>query len=347
MPTDFVAEPGVASPAERARLETQVLLLQCATALFYCAGVYFGLFGAGGPARLIAVLWIGPYHLFHAWYVLRYRVGGRRIRWVEALTPPADISCVTVGWIALGNASSPFWGVYPYALVGYARRIHGRLYWLLASFVVANLVFARMALSLDGGASVVDSNLAIMVFITLAIASLSSLIGSAWRRAERQARLLAETDPLTGIANRRTFLQDLELLAETPDAAFSLLMLDLDDFKRLNDEHGHLHGDEVLARVAAILSANIRGSDRLARYGGEEFVVAMPGTGLIEARAMAERLRAAIGATTPTSVSIGCATRLWGEPAESVLRRADDLLLAAKRQGKNAVRASEPFRKSA
>jgi len=90
----------------------------------------------------------------------------------------------------------------------------------------------------------------------------------------------------------------------------------------------------------------VRKEDRLARYGGEEFVVAMPGAGLAEATEAAERLRQAIFDHTPTTVSIGCAARQDNEPAIDVLGRADDLLLTAKRTGKNSVR-SRKLRKSA
>jgi len=347
MSTERAAAQQRPGPTERGRLEIQVLLLQSAIALSYCVAVYAGLFGAGGASRIVAVAWISGYHAFHAWYVLVHRAQCRRVRWIETMTPLCDISCVTFAWIALGDPGSAIWVVYAYALVGYARRIHGRWYFALAAFITLNLAGAKTWLSVDAGKAAVDANVLIMLLLTAAIASLANLIGTAWRRAELQARTLAQTDPLTGIDNRRTFLGAFEELAREADAAFSVLMLDLDDFKRLNDAHGHLHGDEVLIDVARLLSFNIREEDLFARYGGEEFVIAMPGTGAAEAQAVAERLREAVSRATPTSVSIGCATRRPGEPAEGVLRRADDLLLAAKRQGKNAVRALEPLRRTA
>lgn len=347
MPTAFAAEPRAVSPTEHARVEVQVLLQQCGVALFFCAGVVAGLWGRADLVARLAAGYVGVYHALHAWYVLRFRVRGLRVAWVEALTPPLAVSCITVGWIALGDPASAFWAVYPFALVGYARRIHGRQFSLLTAFVVANLVGAKAWLAEMQGGSWVDGETASMIFITVSIGSMSNMIGSSWRNAEQQARRLAATDPLTGIANRRTFLHDLNVLASVRDSAFAILMLDLDDFKRLNDSLGHLHGDEVLAKVAQVLSTNIRAGDRLARYGGEEFVLALPQTDLHDARVMAERLRRAITESTPTTTSIGCAARLPGEPAESVLRRADDQLLEAKRQGKNAVWASEPLRKSA
>ena len=220
-------------------------------------------------------------------------------------------------------------------------------YFVLASFVVLNVVFGWLAIAVgDGEAIMMNGDLATMVVITAAMASLSHAVGSAWRNAERRARFLAETDPLTGISNRRVFLERLEALASDPGQPFAMLMIDLDDFKRLNDEFGHVHGDDVLANVAGILTESVREGDFVARYGGEEFIVAMPGTTLPDAVAAAERLREAVLDYTPTSISIGCAAREPGEPAAPVIKRADDLLLVAKRTGKNAVR-STALRKSA
>ncbi|MBA4180161.1 MAG: hypothetical protein C0506_06180 [Anaerolinea sp.] len=337
--------PGI-DARERARLEVQVLVLQVGIAAFFSVGAYLGVFGVDGAIRTWTVGWIVSYHVFHTWYVLRFRMPGRPLAWVEFATPLCDVTCITAGWIAIGDHNNPLWAVYLYALVGYARRYEGLNYAVVAGFIVANLVAGRVLISLHAATPTLDGNLLTMVFLTGAMAVLAHAIGGAWRRAERKARRLAETDPLTGIANRRTFLERLADLAADEDGVFSVLMLDLDDFKRLNDDHGHLFGDQVLVNVSRTLSECIRPEDRLARYGGEEFVVAMPGTSLNDAIAVAERLRQAVAETTPTSVSVGCAARRPGETAESVLRRADDLLLTAKRNGKNSVR-SGPLRRSA
>ena len=332
---------------DQSRLEQQVLLLQSSIAGFFVAGTLLGWFGTQSAASQIGAAWITGYHIVHAVYILRYRIPGRSVRWMEWVTPLFDVSCITTAWVVLDQAQSPFWAVYLYALVGYGRRYHGRRYFVLASFIVVNVICGRLAISTnDSQATMMNADLVTMVGLTAAMASLSHAVGAAWRQAERRARILAETDALTGIANRRFFLEHLERAAADPGHRFALLMLDLDDFKRLNDEFGHLHGDEVLARVAALLAGSIREGDQVARYGGEEFIIAMPNTGLNDAAAIAERLRATIFETTPTSISIGCAVRARGESAQSVLKRADDLLLAAKRTGKNAVRSSA-LRKSA
>ena len=287
------------------------------------------------PAGTYAIAWITGYHVFHTWYVLAYRMPGRPSRIVEVLTPLCDVSCITAAWVVMGDAASPFWAVYLYALVGYTRRYHGKVYLALATYIIANIALGRLLISAN-----INSSLVTALVLASAMALLAHAIGTAWRRAERQARQLAETDPLTGISNRRIFLNRLLALSENEDADYAVLMLDLDDFKRLNDEHGHLHGDAVLVNVALALANSVRDGDSVARYGGEEFIIAMPGARLDEAVDVAERLRRIIEETTPTTISIGCAARLPGERAESVVRRADEMLLAVKRNGKNAVRSA-------
>ncbi|HMO54526.1 MAG TPA: GGDEF domain-containing protein [Tepidiformaceae bacterium] len=330
---------------ERSRLEFQVLLLQSAIATFFVGGVMAGFLGSPGPVTEAAIYSIAIYHVFHAWYVVRYRMAGHAHSLVEALTPLCDVACITMAWVALGDSSSPLWAVYLYAIAGYARRIEGVRYKAIVLFVVANLVGGYAVI--EGHASaLVSANAVTMALLALAMAALSNAVTSGWRKAERRARMLAEIDPLTGIANRRRFLEMLDLMARDHSQTFAVLMLDLDDFKRLNDHFGHIHGDAVLEHVARVLSENVREGDFVARYGGEEFVIAMPGTNLPEAGAIAERLREAILSSTPTTVSIGAAASEPGEPSAIVLYRADEMLLYAKRTGKNVVRMS-PLKKSA
>jgi diguanylate cyclase (GGDEF)-like protein len=332
-----MSAPAQDLPGQRWRLELQVLILQSGLAVFVCAGACAGLFAIGEPLRSAIVCGILGYHVLHAWYVVRFRRKRRYVRWVEFLTPMADVACITAVWVAVGDPQSNLWVIYFYALAGHSRRIHGWAYGLTSGFILANAAAGAVALSLMNGGSGFDANTATMLVLMAGMACLSAAIGSAWRDAESRARILAETDPLTGIANRRIFLHQLDALSPDRDEQFAILMLDLDDFKHLNDERGHLEGDRVLTVVARTLEANLRDGDRLARYGGEEFVVLLPGAGLGTAAGVAERLRSAVEASSPTSVSVGCAVRRGGEDSESVVRRADALLLAVKRTGKNAV----------
>jgi diguanylate cyclase (GGDEF)-like protein len=163
-------------------------------------------------------------------------------------------------------------------------------------------------------------------------------------------------DSLTGCVNRGTF--DLLLAhacerARREGAALSMLMLDLDEFKAVNDRHGHPGGDEVLRAFAAAVRARLRGSDVFGRLGGEEFALVLPATEAVGAMRLAEDLRAAVerlaitlasGATVQVTVSLGVATAAPGAGAqpEALHARADEALYAAKHAGRNRVRAHEP-----
>lgn len=317
---------------ERARIERQMMLLQCLIALAFCGAVVVQLFGPRSTASVLAVGWITGYHLLYAPYALAFRSRSKPLYLVELLIPVLNISCITAGLLALGDPNSPLWAIYLYALVGHTRRYTGRRYWSVALVTILNAALVRLAL--DHGPTV---QLPVVILLCSAMAVMAYTIGAAWRQAERDARTLAETDPLTGISNRRFFHETLDALALNPARSFALLMLDLDNFKHLNDQFGHQHGDAVLEHTARLLRDSVRAGDVVARYGGEEFIIAMPEATLDDARLVAERIRAAVVAQTPTSVSIGCAVRGFHETPDAVIRRADNLLLSAKRSGKNTV----------
>ncbi len=157
------------------------------------------------------------------------------------------------------------------------------------------------------------------------------------------SELAANTDPLTGLANRRPVWERVSEL-EHEGKEFALALIDIDHFKRLNDEFGHDCGDESLRHVAEVLATHSRPDDVVGRWGGEEFVMVIPG-GAHQAKAASERLRADIAAVAPyclradhpITVSIGLAARLEGESALATLRRADAALYVAKDEGRNRV----------
>lgn len=161
----------------------------------------------------------------------------------------------------------------------------------------------------------------------------------------------ANTDPLTGLANRKAF--DEGLLRATAeametDASLCLLIADIDNFKQFNDSYGHQFGDQVLKLVARCLRDGTKDGDVVARYGGEEFAVLLPGCGLGNAVQVAERLRQTIatrrlvrrstgeevGAVT---ISVGVARFESAEAINDLIARADEALYLAKRQGRNRV----------
>lgn len=169
-------------------------------------------------------------------------------------------------------------------------------------------------------------------------------------------QLLGLTDPLTGVNNRRYFerrLHEEVTRAKRHDMPLTCMFVDIDKFKRINDSHGHQAGDEVLRSVAAIIKAQLRGSDIIARYGGEEFVILLPHTAIRHACDIAERIRArvaarlhqpAAGVNLLVTVSIGVSTLPEGAADAEIeslsahlVGEADKALYQAKESGRNRV----------
>jgi diguanylate cyclase (GGDEF)-like protein len=166
----------------------------------------------------------------------------------------------------------------------------------------------------------------------------------------------AVTDELTGLSNNRRFHQLISKEAERAERfghELSLIMLDIDDFKRINDAYGHLQGDEVLRMVGRVLHLESRGVDEPARYGGEEFAVALPETGIDGALELAERIRVRIeseqvslgdgAGVVSVTASLGAASmRGSADGGKTLIAAADAALYEAKRAGKNRVATSAP-----
>jgi diguanylate cyclase len=148
------------------------------------------------------------------------------------------------------------------------------------------------------------------------------------------------TDPLTGVSNRRGLDDALAshfTMMTRYGTTFSLAIFDIDHFKKINDDEGHLHGDRILRELAGLLDNRVRETDMVARYGGEEFVVVMPQTDLEGASAFVDRLRVEVEQKMSLTISGGVATALDGDTQESLLARADRALYHAKTAGRNCV----------
>jgi diguanylate cyclase (GGDEF)-like protein len=250
-----------------------------------------------------------------------------------------------------------------------ARRHRLTSAWLLAGcFGATALLFAiRTAMTLRGaigGTTLFSPPTATYqwmaatgeVFITLRGFTLLLLA------AERSQQLLADhaqRDPLTGALNRSGLHLSYERLAAARHAVrqdndamlrvVSLVVIDLDHFKTINDTHGHAMGDDVLRLFASIASGGLRAGDTLARYGGDEFVVLLPHTAGGEALAIAERIRVAFANATGSlgalavrpTLSIGIAAgSLTDDTLDTILPRADEALYRSKREGRNRVRVA-------
>jgi len=188
---------------------------------------------------------------------------------------------------------------------------------------------------------------AIALLGQLTVASLIILLAR-FREMYGQTRFWREqafTCTLTGLPNRRAFSLALTReisRAERYGTPFSLVLMDLDHFKKINDTLGHDHGDELLRRVARLLVDQVRREDVVARWGGEEFALLLPSTHLEDAKRLAERLRQVLEAQHwGVTASFGVAEYVLGEEEENLFRRADQALYRAKNAGRNRVEMAE------
>lgn len=180
-------------------------------------------------------------------------------------------------------------------------------------------------------------------------------------RLEEQAQVIdhvrreARTDELTSVANRKAFNEKLHLLLDDHrrhGEPFVLILIDLDNFKRINDAHGHPAGDRVLSSVGQWLQEGVREGDFVGRFGGDEFAVLLPLTDLAVGMDVAERLRASAAqrasrdavrsGQVTVSLSIGVAASRPEDSEESILQRADEALYRSKNLGRNQVQCEEP-----
>jgi diguanylate cyclase (GGDEF)-like protein len=187
----------------------------------------------------------------------------------------------------------------------------------------------------------------IVIILSLMLLGLLTILVLYQRRGARHMHALAMTDELTGAPNRRAVLTHLDALLQRGDAPpCSILIIDIDHFKSVNDRHGHPAGDETLRLFTSTLRSTVVDPAFLGRLGGEEFVVVLPNTNVHDAHLFAEQIRAQVPLIDLTrwlgerriSVSIGITTSSARDTVSAMLRRADAALYAAKHAGRNCVR---------
>jgi diguanylate cyclase len=234
----------------------------------------------------------------------------------------------------------------------------GNLYWITSSLfmLLALLMFARAYYASNVDAAVFSS------FATWPVNAYTFMIGAVSQffisslfvlmlsyQLNRNLASMVTVDGLTAILNRRG-LEDsaskMQGICKRINMSMSLLLIDIDYFKKVNDQHGHLVGDEVLKHITGVLIRSVRTGDVVGRYGGEEFAVFMPNTNETEAAALAERIRAEVEVTPfvqshhliPITVSIGvCDSIRSGYDFKGMVAAADASLYAAKKGGRNRV----------
>ena len=168
-----------------------------------------------------------------------------------------------------------------------------------------------------------------------------------WRIRETAIQVLSLLDPLTNVMNRRSISNHLERLHQQPNQLYSIVLLDLDHFKNINDQFGHSMGDQVLIQVTRCLANNVRDQDVIGRFGGEEFILLLPNTTPAQAQNVAERCRLAIGELKFTSedhqefsisASFGISSTLSADESHLIISQADQALYAVKASGRNQVK---------
>src|SRR5450830_50592 len=240
----------------------------------------------------------------------------------------------------------------------HGRRLTGR--WvviagaaLLCVTMVLRTLFMLLASEWDAQFNVPTQVQVATYFAILAVLLLNSMgyVLMQMEHAVSQQHELASHDRLTGLYNRLALMELMDhhlALARRRRSPLALLMLDIDHFKVVNDQHGHLVGDEVLRQVAQRAQARLRGADLLARFGGEEFLALLPATAADGAQAVAEDIRRAVGeqpmvvngVSIPVTISIGVHASIPAEgptAAEAMIALSDQALYEAKHQGRNRV----------
>lgn len=302
---------------------------------------------------LCALVTIGPFAVF------RWINGELVIGLADSLIVLSFLGLAALAWhpawtrrianlLALVAASSAVFAVLAFGLstMWIFSTLVGNF--LMAERRIALLVNAFMVIgvALQPGIFANTAEQATFVAVSLMTSLFSLIFASGMLFQHNQLTELATRDGLTGTFNRRSLDQDLARLnSSRTGKPHSLVLFDLDDFKRLNDDHGHEAGDDVLRALARAADRSTRDGDRFYRYGGEEFVLLLPDTTLAGAEVAVTNLgreyeRALLGVRPAATFSAGIAQHAPGEKPDAWLARADRALTQAKRAGKRCYRVS-------
>lgn len=305
----------------------------------------------GHPPLLVMCLWVTVWLLQRRPLIVAERV----VFITNALAVLAQLSLALPlqRAAALDLSSSAYWMLVAVSILSFLMFSNRQALLLTGGFYSLAVLLPWLALGTRGQGPGAHPEL---VRVQLTCGAILMLLSSlAWYRErytfEHGERLgleiLANTDPLTGLPNRRAVYSVIEEVLEAArrGAPGSLILLDLDHFKAINDVHGHNVGDEVLIGTARLIGAALQGTGHLGRWGGEEFLIALPGVPLARAGQVAEELRAQLGAHTFPGVghvtaSFGVTSCAAGDTLHGCTARADAALYSAKAAGRNRVASS-------
>jgi diguanylate cyclase (GGDEF)-like protein len=279
-----------------------------------------------------------------------FRFRTREARWKLAVQTWGMIAFITLVLYYTGKTQSPLLNLYLLVIIACAITLGKVMTMLEVLLIAACYLYMGYA---DYGSSIISPETFTTLMANfspfLLVAYVTSLLAEDIHQARRKITVLSHTDELTGLLNMRAFSTLLEkeiTMVERYPQPFTLMMIDLDGLKKVNDHFGHSAGTRLLKTVAGSISDCVRTSDVLARYGGDEFVILMPHTRSEAARIAAERIRAAIHKTSfdmngqriNASASIGIASYTEGvDAAGDVLEKADVALYRSKQSGRDRV----------
>jgi len=289
----------------------------------------------------------------YAVFVISFRYSKlftRETPWKLAVETWAIIFFITWCVYQTGGIESPLISLYLLVIIFSALTL-GKIVTLLEFALITAVYFYLAQTTFDvGGNSILRFSEMAMTFAPyLMVAYLTSLLAADLKNAREGLEQLSETDDLTGLNNRRAFNKALgsEIRkAERYDRPFSVLMLDSDDLKAVNDGFGHAVGDKLIVTIAQVINDSLRKTDVLARYGGDEFIAILTETTLDKAADVAERIRASVehtsfssdGKRVSSTISIGvsCYSKELDDD-EKIMAAADKKLYESKGKGKNRV----------
>lgn len=322
------------------RFQAENLVLRWALVVLYAAFALMGIIAIDLTWFLASEAVLILFQLGYAWGAWREIRQERVPDWFGNSTPFVDTFVVSLVLIAVGDPLHPIWGVYFLVMVDNAlfKRGLAPMYagWLAFCY---GLVGAGVWLR---GESVQSAYMIVAgVLLIAGVYNFVSYIRSERRLRQRLADV-ARTDPLTNLLNRRGLEETLDaamVIGSKDSRGLAVFMLDVDRFKRYNDEYGHLAADRMLEELGTILRTAVREADLVGRFGGDEFVVVVPDVTPVDAMEMAERLRHQIARLGLCTVSIGVSVVADGETSKDLLDRADGALLEAKQAGRNCIRS--------
>ena len=274
----------------------------------------------------------------------------RETRWKLAIETWVMISFITIILWYTGMVESPLLNLYLLVIIACAITL-GKVMTLLEVVLIAccYLYMGYQTYSVEVLSPVTFTMLMAKFSPFLLVAYVTSMLASDIKSAKNKITVISQTDELTGLLNMRAFNTILEkeiAAAARYSTPYTVLMIDVDGLKQINDHFGHTTGSRLVEIVASSLKNCVRNSDVLARYGGDEFVVLMPQTSTEHAQVAAERIRAAIDNTSfdmngnrvAATISVGIASFPdCVDEAEDVLDKADVALYKSKQSGRNRV----------